>query len=647
MAIQWNTKSIDETIEKIRAGRRDIDMSPFHERKIDLRAEELSFEQTPEEFAIFEHCSEDIEFFVSNYCKFMTDKGQSLVTLRDFQEDILETIAEEKWLPDLEIFGPKVRNFILMSARQTGKTTTIAAFFAWYLCFHSDKNLAILANVEKTTKEIVRKVVSVFKGLPFFLKPGIENIGALQLRLDNGCMLTSSSTTGTSSLGFTIHVLYIDEFAHIQPNITADFWRSVYPTISSSKISQCIISSTPNGMDNLFYKIWDNANRDKNSFVYKRVDWWEVPEHDDAWAKAMIADFGEEEFAQEFELKFDIKTNNLLSGSSLNWVKKLSTLQGDYEYQELEKTDLDDELYQNLYFRKDFDINKDFGEKTDRFIISIDLAEGKNEEELKDNDYNIANIFKVKLKSLAKLRKLRKDEQQIEHLFRIEQVGIFRDNVKDETDLSKVCKSLVFDQIGNELVKLVVEMNFNGKAFTNNFAMHDDYFDGIIMKSYHTAPIPGQKMPPKKLGFKVRRDKDHYAKIAKKLIHHKTLIPNEKETYSEFSSFGRSKKKWTGIGKHDDLAMTTINIARIFDEREYFGWLYDFLEIMPDSIEKTFALSVLEEAIDINDIDDDMFDALYTTDPLDFMNDEERFEEIFKQKEKNSITYTPSSSLKR
>ena len=90
-------------------------------------------------------------------------------------------------------------------------TTTIAAFFAWYLCFHNDRNLAILANKESTTKEIVRKVIEVFKGLPFFLKPGIENIAKLGLRLDNGCMLISSSTTGTSALGFAIHILYIDE----------------------------------------------------------------------------------------------------------------------------------------------------------------------------------------------------------------------------------------------------------------------------------------------------------------------------------------------------------------------------------------------------------------------------------------------------
>ena len=60
-------------------------------------------------------------------------------------------------------------------------------------------------------------------------------------------------------------------------------------------------------------------------------------------------------------------------------------------------------------------------------ILSNDIAEGKDEEELKDNDYNITSIFKVELKSMAKLKTLRRDEHVIRNLFRMRQVGVFRD----------------------------------------------------------------------------------------------------------------------------------------------------------------------------------------------------------------------------
>lgn len=641
----WTTKSVEETILKVRMGHANLDLSCFYMGNLDLKASNVRFQLTLEEEQEFLRCSEDIEYFVEKYCKFQTDKGYETVELRDFQNEIIQTLGEEEWKEDMEMFGSKVRNYILMASRQTGKTTTISAYFAWYLCFHNDRNMAILANKQATTSEIVRKVTMVFKGLPFFLKPGIENIQVLGLRLDNGCMVTSQATSATSSLGFTIHVLYIDEFAHIRPHITGEFWRSVYPTLASSKISQCIISSTPNGMDNLFFDIWDKANRGKNSFVYKRVDWWEVPEHDDAWAEQMKADFGEEEFAQEFELKFDVTSNNLLTGSQLNWIKRLSSLQGKYEFQEMVRTSLDSELYENLKFRKDFDINKNFNQKTDRFLISIDLAEGKDEDELKDSDYSVAGIWQVKLKSLAKLKKLRSDELQIENMFRIEQVGLYRDNVKDEEVLAKVCQSLVFDQINKNsdetMVKIILEMNFNGKAFLHVFRNHEDFFEALVMRSWHTAPVPGQKPPRKKAGFKVRSDKDHYCKAAKKRIGRMTILPNEENTYAEFAAFGRVKKRWKGIGKHDDTVMQTVNIARIFDEPEYTDWLYDFLVDLPPSKAKSFALKAIQEPNpdDEREISDELWKAMY--DPA--QGELDRLNEILQNE--RSTPYKPYAGM--
>lgn len=610
MARTWTTESVNRTLEDLRFSDDHLDLSCFHERDPELRGNKVRFKITPAEEAEFEKCSVDISYFVGNYCRFLTDEGRKTVNLRDFQEEILDIIGEEEYIDSIDDFGPKARNFILMAARQTGKTTTVAAFFAWYLCFHSDRNLLIIANKQVTTTEIVSKVVDVFRGLPYFLKPGIKNIGKLGLNLDNGCMLASQATTKTASIGFTIHLLYIDEFAHIPPKIVRSLWRSVYPTLSSSLVSQCIITSTPNGMDNLFFEIWDKANKGKNSFSYKRVDYWEVPGHDDAWAKAMMADFGEEEFAQEFALSFDNKANLLLSGSQLAWMKRISH---DFVYHELEKSELDDLLYRDkLLWHPSFNPNKSFSEKNDRFILTNDIAEGKDDEELKDNDYNITSIFKVELKSLLKLKALRKDEHLIQNLFRMRQVGMFRDNIGDEDVMARVNQALVFDQFGEDSCKLVTEMNFNGKSFLNKFASHDDYFQGLIMHSYHTAPIPGEKLPRKKAGFKTRSDKPYYCKLGKKLIGKKTIIVNDKISLSEYSAFGKSGKSWKGIAKHDDTVMASLNLSRFYQEEEYSDWLSDFLEMMPDSKEKKYAMLILEEPYDENETSDEMFDSLYS-----------------------------------
>jgi len=518
-------------------------------------------------------------------------------------------------------------------------TTTIAAYFAWYLCFHCDRNLAILANKQATTTEIVRKVMDVFKGLPYFLKPGIVSTGATGMRLDNGCMLTSQATTKTAVLGFAIHVLYIDEFAHIQQNIAREFWRSVYPTLASSKISQCIISSTPYGQDNLFFEIWDKSIKGTNSFANKQVNYWEVPDHNDAWAEQMKRDFGEDEFAQEFELKFDIKANNLLEGSNLQWLKRLSKI-FKYKYKELEKTNLDSELYENLEWRHDFDPNKDVDTKNDRYVITVDIAEGKDINEKKDSDYNVASIHQIKLKSLAKLRKLRKDERNIENIFRMEQVGLYRDNVKDENVMAKVAKALVFEQFHPEVCKMVIEMNFNGKAFLYEFSNHEEYADGIVLNTYHTAPVPGEPPPRKKPGFKVRSDKEYFIKLGKKLIEMKILIPTEEETYYEFNAFGKTKDgKFKGIARHDDLAMAELNLSRLYKELEYIDWLYDFLEELPDSPQKKYAMEIVKEPYDDTEVSDELFKSLYEGDEQKDIN------EIFNLNSEQHFKYRPGISF--
>ena len=54
-----------------------------------------------------------------------------------------------------------------------------------------------------------------------------------------------------------------------------------------------------------------------------------------------------------------------------------------FDLTETEKTQLDHELYEKLQWRKDFDPNKDIDLKNDRYVISVDIAEGKDQEEKK------------------------------------------------------------------------------------------------------------------------------------------------------------------------------------------------------------------------------------------------------------------------
>ena len=507
-------------------------------------------------------------------------------------------------------------------------TTTVAAFFAWYLCFHTDRNLLILANKEKTAIEIISKVMDVFRGLPFFLKPGIVNAGATGMRLDNGCQLHSQATTKTASIGFTIHVLYADEFAHIAPNIVGEFWRSVYPTLASSEISQCIISSTPSGTTNLFFDIWDKSIKGKNTFMHKRVDYWEVPDHDEEWAAEMRSNFSDEYFAQEFELQFTSDSKLLLGTKESAFMKRIEQY---YKFRDLDKTDLDEEIYRKLKWKIGFDPNKDYNSETDLFIVSVDTGEGREITELKDdNDYNILSIYRLRMKSLSQLRLLRNDEYYIKNMFRLEQVGLFRDNVGDEEVCAKVAKAVIFDQLGPENSVMLIEMNFNGKYFLSKFQEHDDYFDGIVLKTHHSKPIPGISTPKKKFGFRIGNDKAHFCKLGKNLIRSKTLVPNESTTILEFGAFGKDNKgKYRGISSHDDTVMATLNISRYYEETSYEDRLYDILDLSPDSVQKRMINELLSRLEESNEIEDDLFASLYTQNAPSSPDHLENIKDIF------------------
>jgi hypothetical protein len=160
-------------------------------------------------------------------------------------------------------------------------TISSSIFMLHTILFNNDKNVMIVANKGDTAVEIVDKIKSIYTLLPFFLKPGIKTWNQKSLTFDNGCRIKTSARTKTPAIGFTIDVLYLDEFAHIPSNIIEPYYTAVFPTVSAIKNSKIIITSTPNGM-NLFHKLLTDGERPdgdprKNNFKAHRVYWYQVP----------------------------------------------------------------------------------------------------------------------------------------------------------------------------------------------------------------------------------------------------------------------------------------------------------------------------------------------------------------------------------
>ena len=108
----------------------------------------------------------------------------------------------------------------------------------------------------------------------------------------------------------------MDEFAYVPANVAEQFFSSVYPTISSGKTTKVMIVSTPHGM-NMFYKLWTDAEEERNEYVPIEVHWSEVPGRDEEWKAQTIKNTSESQFNTEFECEFLGSIDTLISPTNL------------------------------------------------------------------------------------------------------------------------------------------------------------------------------------------------------------------------------------------------------------------------------------------------------------------------------------------
>lgn len=116
----WNSQLVQQALEKLRMGI-PTDLACFHMGDIELKAQNILYQLTPDEIDEFHACSSDIIYFVEKYCRFLTDAGRKTVKLREYQKKILRALAKEVWNETVQDLTPEVRNLIMMQSRQSGK----------------------------------------------------------------------------------------------------------------------------------------------------------------------------------------------------------------------------------------------------------------------------------------------------------------------------------------------------------------------------------------------------------------------------------------------------------------------------------------------------------------------------------------------
>lgn len=292
---------------------------------------------TPQQLLELKKCAVDPIYFIRNYVYINTkDNGMQLFDMYDFQEKAIGRFL-------------KYRYNINKWSRQVGKSTIVRGFILWWGMFHKDQLVAMIGNKLTLAKEQLQQLRDSYIRIPMWMQPGVKLWNKTSIQFSNNSRIIVSSSSPDNIRGFSINLLYLDEFAFLRPNLATEFMASVFPSISSGKTTRCIITSTPSGL-NHFYDMWQDAvdeetatpEQKANLYIKSTVLWNEVPGRTEAWAQAEKIKIGDQRFRQEYECEFIGSSITLIDYRFLQTLKPVKPKEFPYRWPKQELQDIAD-----------------------------------------------------------------------------------------------------------------------------------------------------------------------------------------------------------------------------------------------------------------------------------------------------------------
>lgn len=442
---------------------------------------------TQEEINEYIKCSQDPSYFARTYVKVIhLDRGLVPFKLYPYQEKMFNHFSENRFS-------------IVLACRQSGKSISSVAYLLWYALFHSEKVIVILANKGATSREMLGRATLMLENIPFFLQPGCKSLNKGSIEFSNNSRIVTGSTSSSSIRGMSVNLLFLDEFAFVD-NAT-EFYTSTYPVVTSGKDTKVIITSTANGIGNMFHKIWEGSQQKTNSYKPFRVDWWDVPGRDEAWKLETIANTSQLQFDQEFSNKFLGRGDTLIDAETLmglRAIEPIERLEGD-----------------NLYIYKKPVENHNY-------LMFVDVSKGVG------GDYSTFNIIDVSTQPF-------------------QQVARYRDN-----RISPILFPNIIHKYATAYNKayVVIENNDQGMMVCNGL-YHDLEYENMHVTSTLKNNGLGIAMDKKvkRLGCSGIKD----------ILENSKLDIFDEQTIIECSTFeARGQSYEASNGNHDDLMMNLV-----------------------------------------------------------------------------------------
>ncbi|NDG31296.1 terminase [bacterium] len=466
-----------------------------------LKKPNVRHQYTTEQIEEYVKCSQDEAYFVKKYVRIVhVDKGIVPFDLWPFQEKFITVAIQERFV-------------VAKMPRQVGKTTTIAALILHMILFTENYNVAILANKERQSKEILARIKLAYENLPRWMQQGIVEWNKGNIELENGSKVLASSTTSSAIRGGSFNLVYLDEFAFVPDNIQEEFFKSVYPTISSGQTTKILVTSTPNGL-NMFYKLWVDSEEGRNNFKRVSVHWSDVPGRDDLWKEETIKNTSQEQFDQEFECEFLGSSNTLVSAQAIRRMVFKTPIKSSEQGLRIYSDPVPSGLY----------------------TMIVDTSRGKG---LDYSAFIVVDVSQVPYRTVA----------------------TFRNN-----ELPSMIYPTVVEQTAKYYngAQVLIETNDVGQQVAD--ILRDDLeYDNVIYTTSDsksgqiiTAGFGGVRSPGVKTSKQVKRIG---CQVFKTLVESDKLIINDYHTIQEISRFALRGKSYEAEDGNDDLVMCHVLFA--------------------------------------------------------------------------------------
>ena len=457
--VVWSTKSFNAAVDALSKGL-PLKANPFCGNNTKLIKPDLVYKRTPEEVEDVIRCMQDPLYFASK-CFLMTPEGLQQVKMRDYQEEYLTNLKENRFN-------------ILLAARQSGKSVTTAIFGLWKILFASDRNGLILSKSGAAGRDLLKKIKDMYLYLPYHLKCGTLKWNQSEISFDNNSSLKTEAFSSTAGVGSTLNLVILDEFAWCPANEVQLFYENVIPTVTTMPDSNVCICSTQNGF-NKFYEIYQGAVTGKSMYHAQKIDWWQVPnwntqtkqweKRTEAWKNMMVGILGSEEaFYYQYGTQFSASDACLVSRETLSRIHSTEVL-----FEQLHEDDLFIPELKYFKIHPEFKLEY-FKDQNRSFIVLVDLAEGGGA------DYTVFNIFEITIENNKPV---------------FSQVAYWSSNVVDIEKSSLVFWVLFNTILSQQNTIVSIEWNTYGALFYNYLTMLNE---PTLLQEYMFRSSLGQEL---------------------------------------------------------------------------------------------------------------------------------------------------------